>query len=79
MNDLLNLVPAINAIEDETEKTEREYKDSLKELRKINQACGGKGKLLRNKACAEDDRPNPDYGTGKSKLISSKIPEGRDD
>ncbi len=32
MNDLLNLVPAINATEDEMEKTEREYKKKIQYL-----------------------------------------------
>lgn len=66
---MLNLVPAIQAIEDqiaeindEYAKKLRPYENSLKELRKINEACekcNGEGKVLRQRACAEDDRPDP--------------------
>lgn len=83
----MNLVPAIRQIEEQISEIEREYKikakpyhDSLKALRKLNTACekcAGKGKVLRRRACAEDDAPDPknprDYikcdacgGTGKA-------------
>ena len=65
----LNLVPAIIKIESQMKKIEREYRlklepyeKSLVELRKINTACemcGGTGKVLHTRACAEDDRPDP--------------------
>lgn len=38
------------------------YLDSLEKLREINQACeycNGTGRVLRNRSCAEDDRPDP--------------------
>lgn len=67
--DKLNLVPAIKILEEEIRKLGYEfdkqiqpYRDSLSQLRKINQACercNGTGKVLRSRACAEDDRPNP--------------------
>ena len=73
----LNLVPAIReieaqirAIESEHRKKIEPYQKSLEQLRKINTACekcGGAGKVLRSRACAEDDRPDPndpsDYNT----------------
>lgn len=65
----LNLVPAIREIEAQIGKINREYKEklapyeeSLAKLREINTACevcGGEGKILRSRACAEDDRPDP--------------------
>ncbi len=65
----LNLVPAIREIEEQIKTMEYEYKEkikpylnSLEQLRKINTACekcGGKGRVLRSRACAEDDRPDP--------------------
>lgn len=84
----VNLVPAIHQIELQILEMEHEYKikikpyqDSLKALRKINTACEkceGRGRILRSRACAEDDAPDPndpsDYircdvcnGTGKAK------------
>ena len=86
----MNLVPAIKAIQAEMDKLFKEYRetvkpyeDSLRELLKLNTACencGGSGKVLRSRACAEDDRPDPndpkDYvkcqycgGTGKANYI----------
>lgn len=65
----INLVPAIKALEEQINEirseyleTVRPYEDSLRELRKLNTACercNGTGKLLRRRACAEDDRPDP--------------------
>lgn len=65
----LNLVPAIIEIEAQIRKIEAEYnkklqpyKNSLEQLRKINTACErckGIGKVLRSRACAEDDPPDP--------------------
>lgn len=65
----LNLVPAIREIEAQISAIEAEfstklkpYKESLSALRKINQACEkccGEGRVLRSRACAEDDRPDP--------------------
>jgi len=65
----MNLVPAIRQIEEQISEIEWEYKakakpyhDSLQALRKLNTACEkceGKGKVLRSRACAEDDRPDP--------------------
>ncbi len=84
----LNLVPAIKAIQEQIEEITDEYtkklapyNESLEQLRAINTACErccGKGKILRSRVCAEDDRPDPDnpndwiqcpdcYGTGRSK------------
>lgn len=66
---MLNLVPAIKSIEAEIQKIKAEYRrkiepyeTSINELRKLNEACercNGKGKILRSRACAEDDRPDP--------------------
>lgn len=66
---ILNLLPAIRALEAEVSDLELEckkklapYKDSLEALRKLNTACercDGKGKVLRTRACAEDYRPDP--------------------
>lgn len=84
----LNLVPAIREVEAQIHKLEakfdaevKPYRDSLEALRKINQACercNGEGKVLCSRACAEDDRPDPNdprdyitcpicHGTGLSK------------
>lgn len=84
----LNLVPAIKAIEGEIRQLKAEYQaklrpyeDSLKQLQEINTAClkcYGKGKVLRSRACAEDDAPDPNdprdwnvcdecHGTGRIK------------
>lgn len=83
----LNLVPAIREIETqirnlaaEFEAKVKPYRDSLNTLRMVNQACEkccGEGRILRNRACAEDDRPDPNdprdyiscpvcHGTGRS-------------
>lgn len=72
-NNSLNLVPAIREIERQISKMESDfesqiapYKKSLVELRKINTACescGGEGRVLRSRACAEDDRPDPNDPT----------------
>ena len=68
-NNILNLVPAIKALEGQIKELRSEYlekvipyEDSLRQLRKINMACEkceGAGKVLRYRACAEDDRPDP--------------------
>lgn len=74
---MMNLVPAIKSIEAEISKMKYEfekkiepYHSSLKELRRINEACercNGEGKILRSRSCAEDDPPDPndprDYNT----------------
>lgn len=67
--EILNLVPAIRAIEKEIGKLADDYNeriqpyfDSLEKLREINQACeycNGTGHVLRSRSCAEDDRPDP--------------------
>ena len=63
---MLNLIPAIRAIESEISEIKKEYNKkieplstSLEHLRKINEACEGKGRLLRHRSCAEDNRPDP--------------------
>lgn len=65
----MNLVPAIQEMEKEIrnlknthEKKLKELTDGLTALRKLNKVCekcGGEGKYLRSRACAEDDRPDP--------------------
>lgn len=65
----LNLVPAIRELEREIRIQESEfnsrmkpYRDSLEHLRKLNTACEtceGTGRVLRSRACAEDDRSDP--------------------
>lgn len=74
---MLNLVPAIKEIEKvirEKESTFNQeiqpYKDSLAQLRKLNETCeecGGRGWTLRPRACAEDDRPDPNDPTDRLK------------
>ena len=66
----MNLVPAIRELEQEIrkrtsafEKEIQPYRDSVAQLRKLNTACevcNGTGKVLRSRACAEDDAPDPD-------------------
>lgn len=66
----LNFVPAIREVERQIQIIQKEfddkirpYEESLKILRELNQACeqcNGKGRILRSRSCAEDDRPNPD-------------------
>lgn len=77
MAKMLNLVPAIRAIQSQIKEIEYEYQvklkpfnDSLKQLREINEACercNGEGKILRSRVYAEDDAPDPndprDYRT----------------
>jgi RecJ-like exonuclease len=63
---MLNLVPAIHEIEEQIAQIKasyakelKPYVDSLDKLRAINTACekcGGAGKVMRPRACAEDDR-----------------------
>lgn len=65
----VNLVPAIRELQKIINEMKRDYetkvqpyRDSLNQLRKINTACelcNGTGKILRSRACAEDDRPDP--------------------
>lgn len=64
-----NLVPGIkevqkivNQMEAEHQKALAPYLNSLKVMREINttcETCEGKGWVLRARACAEDDRPDP--------------------
>lgn len=86
--DKLNLLPAIYGIEAQIRELTAEfnhkikpYQDSLKALREINEVCekcGGTGRILRSRSCAEDDPPDPNdpndynicpvcHGTGLSK------------
>lgn len=90
---MVNLVPAIQSIEQQIVDIKCEYErklkpleESLKQLRKINETCercNGNGKVLRSRACAEDDRPDPDdprdyntcpecNGTGRAKYLKNK-------
>lgn len=65
----INLLPAIRALDDELTRIaeqyqikRRELENGLKALRRINtvcEYCGGDKKILRSRACAEDDRPDP--------------------
>lgn len=82
----MNLVEAIKTVEQQIAQMEQDfqqqiapYRNGLKALRKMNTVCtkcGGSGKRLRPRACAEDDRPDPNdptdyitcehcHGTGK--------------
>lgn len=84
----MNLIPAINEMRKEIvearsqlERKVYDLEQGLKALKKLNtycEECGGEGKKLRSRACAEDDRPNPDdprdwlkcnfcHGTGRVK------------
>lgn len=66
---MLNLIPAMDAIKAKRQKLiedkDREIQAldiAFKTLCELNEAClycGGQGKKLRARACAEDDRPNP--------------------
>lgn len=66
---MLNLVSAIQEVNEVIwEKQSRFHKEiagyeaCLKKLKEMNEACficNGKGKILRTRACAEDDRPDP--------------------
>lgn len=70
MEQRTNLVPAIKEIQaviqrmtDDYQKAIKPYQDSLRELRRLNETCEdceGRGWVLRQRACAEDDRPDPD-------------------
>jgi recombinational DNA repair protein RecR len=78
----MNLIPAIRAIREQISDIEHKhaeelapYKDSLESLQKINTACekcGGSGRVMRPRLCAEDDRDremiqcNLCHGTGLS-------------
>lgn len=91
-NNTINLVPAIKEIENQIKRLTNEFQtnikpfqDSLVQLRKINtvcERCSGTGKILRSRACAEDDRPDPNdptdyircplcYGDGKAHYFKS--------
>jgi DnaJ-class molecular chaperone len=62
----MNLVPAIREISNQITQIEarhaaelKPYIDSLASIRSLNkacEACGGSGKVMRPRACAEDDR-----------------------
>jgi len=88
----MNLVPAIKELESEIRKMRYEferkvkpYEESIAQLRKLNDACeycNGAGKVLRSRACAEDDPPDANdprdwlvcdhcRGTGKCKKKES--------
>lgn len=66
---MINLLEAINTLEgekkailDEAAKKAAALDQAIHTLRVTNEACwfcGGKGKILRQRACAEDDRPDP--------------------
>ena len=92
----MNLVPAIRAIRAEIAKVYAEYVETVKPLEEglehlltlndVCEACEGKGKVLRHRVCAEDDRPDPnnprDYlvcplckGTGKANYDEVKPEE----
>lgn len=65
----MNLLPAIREtkrqiaeIKNEAERKVYDLDNGLKALRKLNtycDECDGEGKVLRKRACAEDDRPDP--------------------
>lgn len=67
--DKLNLVPAIKAIEQQISELQAEYNEKIEKykislfyLRELNdycERCNGEGRILRNRCCAEDDRPDP--------------------
>ena len=87
---MINVVPAIKMIQKEIDEKTIAFnaeiqplKDALKALVDVNEicvACEGKGKVLRKRLCAEDDRPDPndprDYiicfacsGSGRQKKL----------
>lgn len=90
-SEMLNMAPAINEVEAQIREMEHDfeakikpYRENLKALRKINEACEnccGKGKVLRSRACAEDDRPDPndprDYNTCPICFGSGRTPQTR--
>lgn len=86
----MNLVPAIQEMENAIGRLKHEYEIQIKELqnglkalRQLNtvcEKCDGKGTILRSRACAEDDRPDPNdptdwrkcsecHGSGKANKI----------
>lgn len=68
--EMINLLTTIGALRERRNKMATEYAlqlqrldDAISAIGKINEACtfcGGKGYRLRERVCAEDDRPNPD-------------------
>lgn len=66
----LNLLDAIRSLEAQRAKEVADHEETIRNLdaailavRKTNEVCwicGGKGWKLRARACAEDDRPDPD-------------------
>lgn len=70
---MLNLLPAMREIDKKRDAAQREFdikmgslNEAYKVLFDLNEACphcDGKGKKLRQRACAEDDRPNPNDPT----------------
>lgn len=85
---MINLTLAIKQIQKEIDDKTLAFNeeiapltDTLESLHKVNEAClicEGRGKVLRSRACAEDDRPDPNdpsdwikcpfcHGTGRIK------------
>lgn len=70
MKEIINLIPAIEALKEERRKKVEEFEKqmavmdaAISAVGKANQACtfcNGKGWRLRSRVCAEDDRPDPD-------------------
>lgn len=64
-----NLVAALKELRKEKADLEAEYKSKLigidtailavQRINTVCEKCEGKGKVLRSRACAEDDRPDP--------------------
>lgn len=67
---MVNMLDAMDAVQKEITRRQDEFAEemagltsALKVLRNLNEACPrcrGAGWKLRERACAEDDRPNPD-------------------
>lgn len=72
-NGEVNLVEAIRTVKNQIAEMEREfertvapYKNGLAALIEMNTVCtecGGTGRTLRSRVCAEDDRPDPNDPT----------------
>lgn len=64
----MNLLPALEEMRRQIQKVKSEKDmelheleqglDALKKLNTYCESCGGVGKTLRSRACAEDDRPD---------------------
>lgn len=77
---MLNLISSIHELENKKQKIIEQCRQDVEEIdkaieivKKMNEACldcRGKGWRLREMACAEDDRPNPEDPNDRIKCRS---------